>query len=95
VKPAFLTALIGTILLFALLRNVMYGSNIVALDWHGTYHVLPSDTFYVLVLLFIGTLFFTGGTIGTRARNKFFFLPLLFFVGLDIYFIIKLSAGFH
>jgi hypothetical protein len=95
VKQAYLTALVGTILLFALLRNVMYGSSIVALDWHGTYYVLPTDTFYVLVLLFIGTLFFTGGSIGTRFKNKYFFLPLLLFAGLDIYFIIKLSAGFH
>jgi hypothetical protein len=95
VKQAYLTAAIGTVLLFALLRNHMYGNDILTIHWHETYYALSAGTFYVLVILFIGTLFFTGGTIGTRARNKFFFLPLLLFVGLDIYFIIKLSAGVH
>ena len=75
------------IIFFSIPMIIVYSSSI---------HVFMYDTLFVVSHLFLitfcvlvlGSFFFLGASIGTRFKDRYFWLFLLLFLAIDLYFIV-------
>jgi len=88
-KTAFIFTFFGVILLLILWIGfpIIVGVNTVDIHIHDTKLVIHSNQLFIrlsiLLILFLGTLFTLGGTVGTRVRKKGFAFAFAVFFLLD------------
>ncbi|MGZ8538205.1 MAG: hypothetical protein ACXWV9_08070 [Flavisolibacter sp.] len=91
-KTGLIFTLIPLILLvvFFSKANLYIGQTTMQIEIYDTYYVMSFIYFIGFLILFLGSFFFLGASVGTRFNNKYFFIPLLIFVAIDIYYGIDL-----
>ena len=96
-KTALVFLVIGIVLLINLgsKNHGTFRKSTVDIHLYDTYFILNYFSFFIAILLILGTLFFFGGTIGTLFKNKNYLFPLLIFTMIDSYFIIRLIKLFN
>ena len=90
-KGALIGLLISIILLFSLSFKMSTHRTKPTIDihFHDTYFILSYTSVVIFLILFLGTFFTFGGTIGTNFKNKLFWVLALAFLGVDIFFIVR------
>ena len=95
-KTALLFFAIGAILLITICSKAgsKFRKSTVDIHLYDTYFILSYFSFTIAIILILATLFFFGGTIGTAFKNKNYLFPLLIFILIDTYYIVKLIGFF-
>ena len=88
-RTALIFLAVGILLLLVLysLVDVWFMPSSVDIHVHDTYFVIANIHVVPLMAIFLGNFFILGGVIGTRFRNKFFFIGLAILILADAYIV--------
>lgn len=74
--------------------DIWFSESIIDIHIHDTYFVIARWQAILLIILFLGTFFSSGGVIGTRFHNKFFLIALVLFIAVDLYMVWSVRSMF-
>jgi hypothetical protein len=96
-KIAFIFLALGLIILWIIWSRVpmMIGTSTIDIHIHDTKVVIGFVHLALFLLLFLGTLFFVGGVIGTQFKRKGFTIPFVVFLLADIIVALEIKRVLH
>ena len=91
----FVAVAVLVLTLLYLLTDVWFRPSSIDIHVHDTYFVINRPHVLLLLLLYLGTFFLLGGTIGTKLKNKVFLILFLVFLAADVYLFWNVYSAFH
>lgn len=96
-KAAVSFFVIGVLILVFLyfVSDISFQSSTVDIQVHDTYFVLTRFSFFLFVILFLGTFSSLGGVIGTRFKNTAFIVLFFILLLIDAYIVWSMNNSFQ